>query len=187
MRMIGCKAVRMLVVAVVNLLLIGLVIGANTGNTAVSASVTSHIDITASPSDMSWTLDPASQNPFTRTIDKNSGVKVRTNIKDWSLTVQGDVATLTEWDGSKYIDPAPATIASSFTINPDPDTGTPHTVTIGTSARALLTAARQGDDKKTGLTFTQPVSWDDQALTAAIPPAPQHSYHMALTFTASPP
>ncbi|MCX6674769.1 MAG: hypothetical protein NTY37_13440 [Methanothrix sp.] len=125
---------------------------------------------------MTWLLDPAA-SPYTQTLDKNKGVFVNGNKPGWTLYVRSEVATLTNWDGSNYNSGA---LQSPMTLQSYPEgNAIGKTIAVSVSNQELVTEGEKGKDKKVGLGFSQPVSWNDDPLPS------DHKYHIILTFTAT--
>jgi len=145
-----------------------------TGTTlGIGATVTSKLELNVDAADRSWPLDP-DHTPFADTILADSGISVKANKLGWTVTVAADKAKLTEYTSSY----GTKTLASAMSLQADPvDGGTGHTVsTMTTSPQLLWGDGPKGAKEKAGLKFTQPVSFDDEPLTAG-------NYHSVLTFT----
>jgi hypothetical protein len=150
---------------------------AKAGNTLIiGATIVSYLELDVRTGSVTWVLDPEA-SPYTQILDKNNGVMVRANKAGWALYARSEQATLTNWDGTNYNSGA---LQSPLTLKSYPEgNAIGHTIDVSVSNQELVTEGERGGNKKTGLGFTQPVSWDDDPLPSG------HKYHTILTFTAS--
>lgn len=160
------------------LVLGGMLPPAQAGNTVtITAEVTHTLKLDVKTVSMDWQLDPAVKS-YSRTLDKNDGVKVTANSNGWTLFVRAESSTLTDWDGSHY---GTTSLKSPINLTSYPDTGVGagHTIQLSVSNQELVTNGQNGGGKKIGLGFVQPVSWEDEVLPSG------HTYHTVLTFVAT--
>jgi hypothetical protein len=150
---------------------------AKAGNTLIiGATIVTYIELDVRTGSVTWLLDPAA-SPYNQTLDKNQGVIVKANKAGWTLYVRSEVATLTNWDGDNYNSGA---LQSPLTLQSYPEgNAIGHTIAVSVSNQELVTEGEKGGNKKTGLGFSQPVSWNDDPLPSG------HKYHTILTFTAA--
>jgi hypothetical protein len=97
----------------------------------------------------------------------------------YTVTVQGQQPTLTEWDGSAYIAPTPASLAAntalSTVISTGTGVGTPATPVTSVAPTLIATGALSSD--VFNLTMAQPTTIADATLQAG------RTYHNLFTYT----
>lgn len=191
-------ALPIITLTAVNLILIGLVIGASsTGVVSAAAPIT--ITINAVPNNIDFGTGTTGFVPNTDGSDREysqpciGGIAVTTNKDGWSLTIQADKSYLTEWDTTAtpqvYVtDPEvlthPLKYTSALVAGPTGFTlkqggsivSTKADVT--TSPTAVATNVKNGNKVLT-INFFQTINWDDPGIIA------DHKYHVVLTYTAS--
>ena len=142
----------------------------------IGASIVSLLLIDVKTSYLPWSLD-ADLSPYTQMLDKNGGITVKANKAGWTLYVRSEVSTLTDWDGSTYSSKA---LHLPLTLESYPEgNAIGKRIKVSNSNQELVTNGEKGGEKKVGLGFTQPVSYEDESLNTG------HTYHTILTFTAA--
>lgn len=164
------------------LLLSGTLMTAQAGTTStlsIGATIADKIELTASTTEINnWILDPDYNNGIsTEAILQDHGLSVKTNKPVWTVNVQAEKAALTESTGGAY---GTKVLAAMQLLASPVETGTTSAglKTITTGSQLLWSAgAKKGNNLRSGLIFTQPVSYNDEPLASG------STYRNVLTFT----
>ena len=160
-------------VTIVLMILSGTMMTAQAAGTTlgIGATVTSKLELNVVAADRIWALDP-DKTPL---IDpEGNGISVKANQPGWTVTVDADQPTLTEYTDSY----GKKTLESPMSLQANPvDGGKGYTVSPMTQKpQTLWGNGQKGSARIAGLIFTQPVSFNDEPLTKG-------NYRSVLTFT----
>lgn len=148
--------------------------GADTTSTqAITASVTSSITMTTTPTVTipSWNLAVSGANTLS-----GGQIVVASNVP-YKVTVQSDVAKMTQWTGSAYVTPSPKVLTSALSVLTAlaSGSGVPiASLAVGSTAASIATGAGLTTDTY-DVTVSQPTVLTDAPGT----------YHIVLTYTAT--
>ncbi len=153
--------------------------GSGSGRITLGGSPATTYSITA-PADFSgWQLSPLN--------DPNTHVgilKVSAN-GDWQVAASDTDTShtnghMTEWDSSSYDTSNKLASSMRLSVQSGGNVSTGYEVTLPTGGKIADGGSTESAEKNVEVTFKQPVSWNDKALTNG------HSYRMVITFTISP-
>jgi hypothetical protein len=148
-----------------------------TNTQTVTASLGSSLSVTTAPTSSvsSWTLASSGAN-----TTSGGSIAVNSNVA-YTISVTADKATMSEWDGSAYVNGG-KTLTTAMSVIASRSSGTATTpgvaatAVIGTSS-TLATGTGLGSDTYS-LTLSQPTVITDSALQT-------NSYHIVLTYTSA--
>ena len=153
--------------------------GPGSGSITLGESPATTYSITAPDDIIGWQLSPFNDPNIhvgILKVNANGNWQVAASDTDTSHTD----GHMTEWDSSSYYTSNKLASPMKVSVQSGGNVSTGYEVTLPNGGKIADGGSTEGADKNVDVTFKQPVSWNDKALTNG------HSYRMVITFTISP-